>query len=199
MTKSEFLLALRKALYPLPEEEIQKTLAYYSEIIQDAMEEGMTEQEAVASLESVEVIAEKILYDTPLNVLIKERARKSGRVVSTVLIIAGSPLWVPILLALLAVLLAGFVALWAVVLALGAVTVALVFVGIALFIYSVPAFGLWGIAGTLAMVGAALCILGIGICSVYIVYFAAKGVIKLLTLLVRKVKSAFFKKGGETV
>lgn len=61
MDKSEFLQALRLKLYGLPESEIQRTLDYFSELLDDRIEDGMTEREAVASLEPVDQIARQIL------------------------------------------------------------------------------------------------------------------------------------------
>ena len=43
MNKQEFLLALRGALSDLPEADIKASLDYYAEIIDDQMEEGITE------------------------------------------------------------------------------------------------------------------------------------------------------------
>ena len=48
MNKQEFLSALQNALAGLPKKDRQKTLAFYSEMIDDRMEDGMTEEEAVA-------------------------------------------------------------------------------------------------------------------------------------------------------
>ena len=47
MTKSEFLSALENRLSGLPKDDVQKSIDYYSEIIDDRMEEGLTEEEAV--------------------------------------------------------------------------------------------------------------------------------------------------------
>ena len=41
MNKQQFLHALRKGLSQLPEEEIKKQAAYYSEIIDDMVERGI--------------------------------------------------------------------------------------------------------------------------------------------------------------
>ena len=61
MTEKQFLKALRKALRGLPAAERKDALSYYSELIHDSMESGMTEQDAVASLGSVEEIAAGLL------------------------------------------------------------------------------------------------------------------------------------------
>ena len=62
MTKAEFLSALAGELSRLPETERREHLDYYSELIDDMMEEdGLSEQEAVDRLDDVYAIAADIL------------------------------------------------------------------------------------------------------------------------------------------
>ena len=46
MTKKAFLSELRAALSALPEQEQNERLRFYAEMIDDRMEDGMTEEEA---------------------------------------------------------------------------------------------------------------------------------------------------------
>ena len=48
MNKQEFLDELRKGLCGLPSEDIEERINFYSEMIDDRMEEGLTEEESVA-------------------------------------------------------------------------------------------------------------------------------------------------------
>ena len=57
MTKTEFLSSLRHRLAGLPEDYIEETLLYYSEIIDDYTEDGLTEEEAVLGLGDTDTIA----------------------------------------------------------------------------------------------------------------------------------------------
>ena len=45
MRKQEFLAQLRKALSGLPQDEIEERLTFYGEMIDDRMEEGLSEEE----------------------------------------------------------------------------------------------------------------------------------------------------------
>ena len=54
MTKREFLKALWSSLSQLPKEDVERTIDYYNEMIDERMENGMTEEEAVADVGSVE-------------------------------------------------------------------------------------------------------------------------------------------------
>lgn len=61
MTRVEFLTQLDHKLSALSKEEADEYLAYYAEMLADRMEDGMSEEDAVASLESVDTIAARIL------------------------------------------------------------------------------------------------------------------------------------------
>lgn len=68
MTRVEFLTQLDHQLSALSKEQADEYLNYYAEMLADRMEDGMSEEEAVASMERVEVIARRILgaaYTTP--------------------------------------------------------------------------------------------------------------------------------------
>ena len=70
MKKNEFLDALRRRIAALPAEDIERSLDYYSEIIDDCMEDGMTEDEAVEQVGSVEQAAANILDEMPAGSLV---------------------------------------------------------------------------------------------------------------------------------
>ena len=79
MTKADFLQLLERALSQLSEEERRANLEYYSELLDDMLEEGMTEAEATAKLGSPAAIAESILQEMPLSKLVSTRMKpKSG-------------------------------------------------------------------------------------------------------------------------
>ena len=100
MTEKQFLKALRKALRGLPAAERKDALSYYSELIHDSMESGMTEQDAVASLGSVEEIAAGLLGEASGGG--KRSASAGGRGAVTAAVIIGSPIWLSLLIAALA-------------------------------------------------------------------------------------------------
>ena len=69
MNKDQFLEELRKKLSGLPQEDIDERLAFYSEMIDDRMEEGITEEDAVAGLGTVDSVVEQIMSEIPLTVM----------------------------------------------------------------------------------------------------------------------------------
>lgn len=63
MTRVQFLNDLYRRLGALSREEAEQHLTYYAEMLADRIEEGMTEEEAVASMEDVDTISRRILED----------------------------------------------------------------------------------------------------------------------------------------
>ena len=162
MTKADFLQLLERALAQLPEEERRRNLEYYSELLDDMLEEGMTEAEATAKLGSPGQIAQNILQEMPLSKLVSTRMKpQSGWTpLAIILAVVGSPVWVPLLLAAAAVVLALFVSIWA----LGAAAVAVV-VGLAVAVVAAPIIAVRAAVLTLPLglllLGAGLVLLGL--------------------------------------
>lgn len=66
MTRVQFLNDLYHHLYGMTKEQVEQHLTYYAEMLADRMEEGMSEEEAVAGMEDVETIARRILEEEGL-------------------------------------------------------------------------------------------------------------------------------------
>lgn len=141
MNKSDFLSELRRGLGCLPEEDIEKSVDFYAEMIDDKMEEGLTEEEAVAEAGSVDEISAQIIAEIPLTRLVKARVKpkRALKAWEIVLIAAGSPVWLSLLVAAAVTVVSVYASLWAVIVSLYAV---------------VLSFGAGGLAG---IVGAAAC------------------------------------------
>ena len=111
MTKLEYLDQLRSCLGQLPPEEAEKAAIYYGELIDDMTEDGYTEQEAVQTLSPPAQAARQVLEELPLATLVKSRAKpkKGWTPAAIVLAAVGSPIWISIGLALLAVVLSVYI------------------------------------------------------------------------------------------
>lgn len=198
MDKKEFLSALEARLAGLPEADRRSSLDFYAEMLDDLTEGGMTETEAVASLGSVDAIAEEILMDTPLPKLVKAKMKKrrlSGLEIT--LLAVGFPIWLPILIALFAVALAVYLTLWAVVISLYAADLAFavsapagIITAIALFVSGKP-------AAALLFLGAGLVLAGLTVLWLLLCNLTAKGVWQLGKLTLRGIKACFVRKKGE--
>ena len=95
MNKQEFLAELRRGLSGLPRDDIEERLSFYGEMLDDRMEEGLTEEEAVSAAGPVDEIVRQTVADIPLAKIAKERIRPKRRLRAweTVLLVLGSPVW----------------------------------------------------------------------------------------------------------
>lgn len=114
MNKAEFLQKLRAALNGLPQSDIEEKVGFYSEMIDDRMEDGLPEEEAVATVGSVEEIVREIVADIPLAKIAKEKIKPKRRMRAweIVLLILGSPIWLSLLIAAFAVLISVYACIW---------------------------------------------------------------------------------------
>ena len=118
MRKEEFLAALRSALGKLPEQDIRASLEFYAEMIDDRMEDGATENEAVAAMGDANAIAAQIIAEMPPIPKAVARMKTSNRTVNIVLAIVLSPIWIPLAFAFALCVAAIYLSLWAVIIGL---------------------------------------------------------------------------------
>ena len=181
MTKMEFILSLNERLAGLPKKEIEERLNFYSEMIEDRMEEGLSEEDAVSAVGNVDRIAEQILQEAPIPK--KTKTKRKFKTWEIVLLALGSPIWGSLLIAVFAVCISLYAVLWSVVVSLWAVFGALVG----------SAFGgiIAGIAfavGKSLMSGFALICAGIVCAGLSILFFfGCKYATKVAVLTVKKI------------
>ncbi len=196
MTKQEFLAQLRKRLHGLPKDDIEGRLMFYSEMLDDRMEEGLSEEEAVSAAGTIDDIARQIVADIPLVKIAKERIspKRHLKAWEIVLLVLGSPIWLSLCIAAFAVLFALYVTIWSVVVSLWAVYASL----IADAIGSVPvcvmmAVGGYGASGV-ALLAAGIVCAGLSILMFYGCKATTKGIVILTKKIAMRVKLCFMKK-----
>lgn len=93
---------------------MEEHLMFYSGLLDDQMEEGLSEEEAVAAAGPVEEIVRQTISDTPLTKIVKERIRPKRRLHAgeLVLLVLGAPIRLPLGFAAIAVFFALYVVLW---------------------------------------------------------------------------------------
>ena len=125
MTKTDFILELSERLSPLPWEEIEDRLNFYIEMIEDRMEDGLSEEEAVASVGTIDEIVSQIVSDIPFTALVKDKVKPKRKrsVWQTAGLIAGFPIWFSLLAAVFAVLISVYAVLWSVIISFWAIFV----------------------------------------------------------------------------
>lgn len=187
MDKQTFLTRLRKALSGLPAQDIQKHIEYYTEMIDDRMEDGLTEAEAVAAVGDPEALAAQLLAETP------KTKKESLPVWAIVLLIVGSPIWISLLAAAFSVVISVYATLWAVLISLYTVPISLGAVAVAgvvcgtVFLFT----GRFSLAA--AFVGMGLACAGLCMFSFWLCNLAAKGTVWLTKWIFNTICSLFRK------
>lgn len=184
MNKESFLSALRSRLAGLPQEDVEERLNFYAEMIEDRMEEGLSEEEAVAEVGSVDEIAAQILGDIPLSKIVKNKMPKRRlQAWEIVLLVLGFPVWFPLLIAGVAVVFSLYIIIWAVIVSLWAAFVAVLVSAFALIIV-----GVWSAISVSAPAGIA--VVGVGIfCAGFSIFlfFGCVAATKGMAILTKKI------------
>ena len=198
MNKQQFIAELREKLSGIPEREVEERLSFYAEMIDDRMEEGLAEEEAVAQIGGTEEIAARIVADIPLVTLAKKRIQPQRRLRAweIVLLCVGAPVWGSLLIAAVAAVLSLYASLWAVIVSLWAGFGALIGGAVG---------GLCGglilAIGTklptgLALVGAGVALAGIGVFWFFGCKALTRGFVRLTGQMLRATKQRLVKKEG---
>ena len=114
MKKEQFLNDLGLRLACLPYADRRRSLDYYREMIDDRMEDGLSEEEAVQKIGTPAMAATQIMQDLPLTTLARARVggKKSGLTIT--LIIMASPIWISLLAVAFSLVISAFAVLFAV-------------------------------------------------------------------------------------
>jgi len=195
MTKAAWMNELKGRLSSLPDYERDKTISFYGEIIEDRIEDGMSEAEAVATLGSIDNIVSEILIDTPLTTLIQSKLKESHKqskhkTLWLVLVICGFPLWLPLALAFACVIFAVYISVWALVISLFAAEFSFAVTGIFGFLYG-AVLCFQSLPSGFALIGASLIAGGLFIMSIKPVLWLCKQFLALTHVFLRKLKAQF--------
>lgn len=196
MNKQEFLAQLRSALSGLPEEDVSERLTFYGEMIDDRMEDGLPEEDAVRAIGSVDALVPQILADIPLSRLVKQKIPPKNKLSAwaVILLALGSPIWLSLLIAFFAVFFSLYVVFWAVLISFWAVFAAIVICAPACAAASIAYAVRGDCLSGFALIGAGLICAGLAVFLFFGCRAASKGVLKLTRFLVLRLKNCFIKK-----
>lgn len=196
MTKYQFLAELEQRLSGLPREDVKERLAFFDEMIDDLIDEGLTEEQAVEKIGTVDDVVSQILEETPLTKLIKEKIKPKHKLEAweIVLLVIGSPIWISLIAAALAVAMSMYVSVWAVIIFLWAVFAS--FVACAAGLAAVaPGLMIAGrVADGLLLIAAALVLAGLAIFAFFGCRAATKGILMLTKKIALAIKKPFCRK-----
>lgn len=193
MNKQEYLTQLRAALACLPEGEIEESVAFYTEMIDDRVADGLTEEEATAQLDDPKTAARAIIADLPVVPRTVVRTKQRNRALYWTLVILGSPLWLTLLLAAGMLVLAGLLTIWCLILGLWLLAAGLLAggplgIGVCLWALAVgqPAYGVFEL-------GSGLLCFGLGLFCLHGAVAASKTLMQVSRQWIAKAKAPFVK------
>lgn len=198
MNKVEFINALQEKLSNIPLKEVEERISFYSEMIDDKIEDGISEEDAVNQIGSVDEVINQILKEIPLSKIVKEKRKtiksKQLKAWEIVLLALGSPIWISLLIAFLAILLSIYVSLWSVVILVCDMFVS--FIGcsiiglIAGLIFCLSQQVNYG----LMLVGASLILAGLSIFMFFLSKLCIISIIKFTKFIILKTKNMLIRK-----
>jgi len=196
VTKYEFILSLSDRLTHLPKRDVEERIGFYVEMIEDRIEDGLAEEEAVAAVGDIDTIASQIEADISVSDASTsvKKPEKEKSTLKTVLLILGSPLWLVLVISALAVVFSLSVSLWSGVVSLwavfgsfvGSAVASAVLAGVMLFNSTAAGF---------ALLGAALVLAGLSVFAFVGCNALTKSTVQLTKWMTRKTNKIFFRKG----
>ena len=162
MNRQEFITEIGRRLEGFPPEEIERSKEYFLEMIEDRMEDGMSEEEAIADIGSVDDAVADILKDIPLTKVIKATMKPEGKLRGWQIacLILGSPIWVPLLLVAIILIFVWYIVIWVIVIAFFAIDLALFVSGIAMVIAGLASIAQMEPAVPVLTIGIGLILIG---------------------------------------
>ena len=196
MTKQAFLNGLRRRLSGLPQSDIDDRVNFYSEMIDDRIEEGRSEEEAVSDIGPIKDVISEILKNISFGKIAKERIRPKRRLLvwEIILLVLASPILIALAASAFAVIISLYAVIWALDVALWAVfaSCAIASPG-CLFLGIASLFG-GNAAGGILYVSTALVAAGVAILLYFGCIGASKGIIILTKKIALGTKKLFMKK-----
>jgi len=198
VTRAEFIFELHKRLSGLPKADVEERLAFYGEMIDDRIEGGLTEEEAVSDIGSVDEIAEQIIGDIPLLRIARGRMKPNRRLsaLEIVLLVLGSPIWISLIaaafscvLSVYVVLWSGIISAWAVFVSTAAVLPCALISGVINFFSGNAPFGF-------ILIGVGVLCAGLSVFLFFGCIKATRAIIRLTGRIALGIKKCFVKKEG---
>ena len=198
MTKNDFLNELSEKLNILTLNDKKQSLDYYGEMIDDIVENGLSEEEAVKSIGSPSDVAREILNEMPLSRLIQSRVKKRQKQSAwqIALLVMASPLLIAFAAVAVSLIMTFYAVIWSVIISFWAAEFSIAVSGIAAIISGIvcifiPEFQ----SVAVPLFGAGLFLAGLSVFAFFGCLYTTKGAVFLCKKFNSLVKSIFIKKG----
>lgn len=196
MNKKEFLAELRRNLSGLPRDELEDKLSFYEEMINDRIDEGKSEEQAIADIGTTDEAVRQIASQTKFTTLVKERIKPKRELKGweIALIILGFPLWFPLIMTFFVLCFIGYLLVWV----LALVTYAIEAAFITAFFGATISLVAGAMAGEaqFAYVGICAVMFGLACLFIFVCIPATKCTINLSKRIFLSFKTKIIKNGG---
>ena len=188
MTKQNFIEKLKKELKDESYETVCQAINYYEEMIDDLMEDGYREEEAILKLGNVKDILKNMKAQEVVEI---SKMKKSTVVTITILLILGFPLWGSLLAAAACLVLSFYILIWCIPI----LTVALGIGGFLSFVVGIlGSFILFGDSVSLGLtqLGITALLGALSIIGFYLTYLVSGRILHFTKKINRKIKNWLF-------
>lgn len=193
MTKSEFIQKLESKLSNFPIDLVNDRICFYSEMIDDYIDNGLSESDAVEKLGSIDEICEIIAEDIPLSSIAKKKLKRNKKLstLEIILLIVGFPIWFSLLASGLAVVISLYASLVAIVVSLWAVVLSCAISSIAGVVLFIIYLCLGNTPLAILMLSASFILLGVAGLFIILSKYLTKFTIKLPNQFFKWIKRLF--------
>lgn len=196
MNKQEFIDTLYKKLSKFPKKAFEDQINFYIEIIDDKVEDGLSEQEAIDQIGPIDTIVEEIINNASLFKMVKEKVKPQRKLKTweIVLITLGFPIWFPLLVAFLAVLFTLYIVMWVLILCLWVIFISFALCSVACILIGIYYSIIQQNSIYLSYSAAGIALIGLSIIMFYLSKYATIGLIKQTKKIILRFKKSLIKK-----
>ena len=184
---------LNSLLKQLPKKERNKTITYYNELINDYIEDGLSEKEAILKLGDIKSIANEILLDNEKNLNNSTSLRTNIWII--VLLVLGFPICGSLLLVGAILVIVFYIVLYCPILVLAFFTLTLLGTSI-VCVVATPFVIMENLAYSLFQLGVGISLLGLAIIFAFLAAIVTKYIIKASIFIWKKILALFKKRGA---
>lgn len=197
MNKLEFKNILNKKLSSFPKKEVDERINFYLEIIDEYIEDGMSEEEAIKMIASTDEIVNEIVSDIPLVKIATEKIKIKRKLsgLEITLLIVGFPIWFSLLAAFIAFVIALYASLWSVVVSMWACFASFAATSVASVLLAIFYFITGQTSLAFGFISSMFVLLGLSILFYLLCKLLTKYTIILAKKIVFSIKMLFIKKG----
>lgn len=197
MNKLEFKNILNKKLSSFPKKEVDERINFYLEIIDEYIEDGMSEEEAIKMIASTDEIVNEIVSDIPLVKIATEKIKIKRKLsgLEITLLIVGFPIWFSLLAAFIAFVIALYASLWSVVVSMWACFASFAATSVASVLLAIFYFITGQTSLAFGLISSMFVLLGLSILFYLLCKLLTKYTIILAKKIVFSIKMLFIKKG----